>query len=85
MKYYSVISVLFLVCLILTILGCGQQSTSPVVTEAEPVGQEIPADIERIIELNSFDGLNNQKGMALSMPIDIINGDTDGEWDVYSV
>ncbi|MCP4706721.1 MAG: hypothetical protein GY865_19155, partial [candidate division Zixibacteria bacterium] len=41
--------------------------------------------IERIIELNSFDGLNNQKGMALSMPIDIINGDTDGEWDVYSV
>ena len=76
---------LFLVCLILTIYGCGQQSTSPVVTKTEPVAQEMPAEVEKVLDLYSFDNQNDKKGMAFPLPFDIINGDTDGEWDVYAV
>ncbi len=79
------LSTLLIVCLILTIYGCGQQSTSPVVTNTEPAVQEIPADIEKVLDIYSFDGQNNSRGMAFALPFDIINNDYNGEYDIYAV
>lgn len=79
------VSALFLVSLILIIYGCGQQSTSPVISDSEPAVQEIPVEVERVIDQYSFDNENGKKGMALSVPFDVISGDEYGEWDIYAV
>lgn len=74
-----------LVCFILSIYGCGQQNKSPVATNTEPIQQEMPAEIEKLIDQYPFSSQNDEKRMASSLPIDLLSKYTNGEWDVYAV
>jgi len=76
---------LFIICLILVIYGCDRQSRSPVVAGTEPTAQEMPAEVEKVLDSYSFDGQNNKKGTAFPLPFDIVSGGTNGEWDAYAV
>ncbi len=82
----KIISTLSLACLIFAILGCGNQSSSPVVSEkSEPIATEMPGDVSRILDSYDFNNSDSKRGLAFPLPFEVIDGSLDGEWDAYAV
>lgn len=78
--------VLFFACITLTFLTCSQQSTSPVSTDtSQPVAQEVPEDVEKLLDENDYKEEAFTKQMAYGVRLDESPYDAAGYYDIYTI